>query len=265
MSKHGAGSDQRQRSRSWYDIQARILKQSITVAMSPKCSEAVELGHLIDVFQIPRLEANDGAADILLDWDDGVLFLQDKRRKGLKPLSVRFDRVRGLSKKHPFARAIGRGINSVVDATAGWGKDGFHLIHMGYNVTLIERNPFMAALLRNGLQRFCQFNSLEPAGLLVEADAIDYLTQHCAEWDCVYLDPMFPPKRKTSALAKRSLTLLRDLVGDDSDRHKLFESAMTAAKKRIVVKRPDHIAPLFPNPSETFPGKLVHYDVYLKQ
>jgi len=82
-------------------------------------------------------------------------------------------------------------------------------------------------------------------------------------FDCIYLDPMFPPKRKKSALAKKSMMVLRELLGDDEDKDQLFAAAMQAAKKRVVVKSPDYADPLGGKPDASFQGKLLRYDVYL--
>ena len=42
---------------------------------------------------------------------------------------------------------------SVVDATAGLGRDAFVLASLGCHVRMIERHPVVAALLDDGLQR----------------------------------------------------------------------------------------------------------------
>ena len=73
---------------------------------------------------------------------------------------------------------------------------------------------------------------------------------------------MFPPKRKKSALAKKEMMVLRDLLGDDADKEQLFTAAMQATAKRVVVKSPDYAEPLGGKPSESFSGKLLRYDVY---
>jgi 16S rRNA (guanine1516-N2)-methyltransferase len=75
---------------------------------------------------------------------------------------------------------------------------------------------------------------------------------------------MFPPKRKKSALAKKSIMVLRDLAGDDDDKMQLFETALKTAGKRVVVKGPDYAEPLGGKPSEIFRSKLIRYDVYFK-
>ena len=99
---------------------------------------------------------------------------------------------------------------------------------------------------------------------LLNGNAIDLLASLEVQPDCIYLDPMFPPKRKKSALAKKSMVVLRDLLGDDQDKEQLFACALMAAGKRVVVKSPDYAEPLGGKPNESFHGKLLRYDVYFK-
>lgn len=201
-------------------------------------------------------------ADLSLVMDKGVLSLRDNRERGLKPLTIDFETPEDRSKKQYLGQAVGRRTRTVVDATGGWGDDARRLCAMGYRVTVIERNPVMAALLRNAAGRAQHSGSAGGPPAIVEVDAIDHLAAHADAWDCVYLDPMFPPKRRTSTLARRPMRLLRELAGDDPDRDRLFDAAMTAAARRVVVKRPDHSEPVFGEPAQTHAGKLVCYDVY---
>jgi len=198
-------------------------------------------------------------AELCLWMEGGVLSLRDHRGRRLRPLSIDFTVPASASRKQPLGRAVGRKTRSVVDATAGWGEDARRLRAMGYALTLVERHPLMAALLGNAAGRAA---AAGPPLEVVEADAIDYLRAWPRRWDCVYLDPMFPPKRRASTLARRPLRLLRELAGADADRERLFQAATTAAARRVVVKRPDHGAPAFGAPAQTVAGKLVHYDVY---
>ena len=75
---------------------------------------------------------------------------------------------------------------------------------------------------------------------------------------------MFPPKRKKSALSKKTMTILQEVVGEDLDKTELFEAAFSATAKRVVVKSPDYAEPLGGKPTESFSSKLLRYDVYLK-
>ncbi len=171
-------------------------------------------------------------------------------------------------KNGPLAQAIGRKTHTVIDATAGWGQDCFHIFRMGYQVNCIERSKVMAELLRDGLSRLEQQPWMQQLKLkspkLLAGNAIDILKGLDFTPDCVYLDPMFPPKRKKTALAKKAMVVLRDIVGNDEDRNELFASAWQVVGRRVVVKSPEYAEPLGGKPSESFTGKLVRYDVYLK-
>lgn len=79
--------------------------------------------------------------------------------------------------------------------------------------------------------------------------------------DVVYIDPMFPPGRK--AAERKPLLMLRALVGADPDAAALLAPARRAARRRVVVKRPRHAAPLADAPpAATHHGRAVRYDVY---
>lgn len=215
---------------------------------------------------IPWRGAQDEAqADLSLVMEHGVLSVRDNRARGLKPLSIDLDAPAPSSKKQLLGRAVGRRTRTVVDATAGWGGDARRLCAMGYAVTLVERNPIMAALLDNAAARAALSGRISAPPEVVAGDAIDHLAAHPGAWDCVYLDPMFPPKRRSSTLARRPMRLLRELAGDDPDRDRLFAAAVTAATKRVVVKRPDHSLPVFGEPDDTVAGKLVCFDVYFSR
>jgi 16S rRNA (guanine1516-N2)-methyltransferase len=223
---------------------------------------------------------NAGAADFsaeeafLLSWRDGCLKLLDRQLLKAGGLTVEVDPRAGeqrswpAPKQGPLAQALGRKTRTVVDATTGWGQDALHIFRMGYELTCLERSPVMAELLADGFRRLAELDWMQRLALLppplIRGDAIAILANLDSRPDCVYLDPMFPPKRKKSALAKKSMVVLRDLLGDDQDKEQLFEAAFTAAGKRVVVKSPEYAEPLGGKPNESFQGKLLRYDVYLK-
>jgi 16S rRNA (guanine1516-N2)-methyltransferase len=171
-----------------------------------------------------------------------------------------------LSRRQPLARAIGRASRTVLDATAGLGHDAALLACMGYSVTAVERSPVVAALLQDGLNRALADERFRQAlsGRLrvIVADARAVLMAMDEPPDAVYIDPMFPPKRKASALAKKSIRLLRQVVGDDEDAGELLQKALDCCARRVVVKRPTHARPLGSKPAASIAGKLARYDVY---
>ncbi len=200
-------------------------------------------------------------ADLSVLVEEGGVWLRDNRQRGSRLLRADFETVESPSRKQPLGRAVGHRIRTVVDATAGWGDDSRRLCAMGYTVTAVERSPVLAALLEDAASR-ARDAGKRHVPRIIAGDAIEVLAASSGSWDCVYLDPMFPPKPRSSTLAKRPMRLLRELVGDDPDRHRLFEVAAVAAARRIVVKRPDHAAPVFGKPDDVMGGKLVCYDVY---
>jgi 16S rRNA (guanine1516-N2)-methyltransferase len=155
---------------------------------------------------------------------------------------------------------------AVVDATAGLGRDAFLLASLGANVTLIERAPQIHALLEDGLARASAAGgaAAEVAArmTLVLGDAKQLLPEMVAE--VVLVDPMHPP-RGNSALVKKKMRLLRDIVGSDEDALELMQAALQAASKRVVLKWPLRAAPMaeLAPPSHQIRGKTTRYDVFM--
>ena len=135
----------------------------------------------------------------------------------------------------------------VVDATAGLGRDAFVLASIGCKVRMVERHPVVAALLEDGLKRAYLDADIgewmQERMTLIHASSAQALTEITPPPDVVYLDPMYPHKAK-SALVKKEMRVFQSLVGADEDADTLLEPAMTLAKKRVVVKRPDYAEPL---------------------
>lgn len=218
---------------------------------------------------------NSSDALILFLTENGLTLL-DQRHKH-KPILVdfiqgalKYRRLHGGGRKQALGRAIGlkAGINpTVIDATAGLGKDAFILAWLGCHVLMVERYPAIAALLYDGLQRAKQDEELsefiEKRLQLVHQDAQAWLAQLTEKPDVIYLDPMYPHRQK-SALVKKEMRLFREMVGDDDDAPALLQLALTCAKKRVVVKRPKSATLLTSQqPSLQIHSENTRFDVYL--
>jgi 16S rRNA (guanine1516-N2)-methyltransferase len=223
---------------------------------------------------LTREQAESSEIAMFLDYRDGCLKLLDRQTLKKGGLLVDVDPRPGEQHSYPapkkdlLAQAVGKKTRSVVDATAGWAQDSLALFRMGYDVTCIERSLLMAALIQDGLDRLAQKDwvrkrELAPPTLLF-GNAITIFPALVEPPECIYLDPMFPAKRKQSAATRKSMSILRDILGDDLDREALFEAAIAVAGKRVVVKSPDYADPLGGKPSESYQGKLLRYDVYLR-
>ncbi len=180
----------------------------------------------------------------------------------------------GGGRNQPLARAVGLKGNaspSVIDATAGLGGDAFVLAGLGCTVRLVERSPIIAALLRDGLRRARQdpdIGRLVTERLTLElADSQTFLQRLPPEQqpEVIYLDPMYPQRRKT-ALTSKEMRLLRQVAGTDPDASELLETALACARRRVVVKRP-RLAPTLIGPPPTLHiiAPNTRFDVYLRQ
>ena len=156
---------------------------------------------------------------------------------------------------------------TIVDATAGWGRDAFVLATLGCRVHMIERSEMIATLLEDGLRRAAQDEKLGPlisAKLsLACGESRQILQQLPFEPEVIYLDPMFPHKEK-SALVKKDMRVLQEVVGPDEDADELFTIARTVATNRVVVKRPDYADFLSGlKPQTSIKTKKHRFDIYL--
>jgi 16S rRNA (guanine1516-N2)-methyltransferase len=170
----------------------------------------------------------------------------------------------------PLARAVGikSGFRpSVFDATAGMGGDAFVLASLGCTVTMGERSPVIAALLQDALDRaMADPKTARIVGdrlSLVVGDARQIMDEMVEPPYAIYMDPMYPHRRK-SALNSKEMRMLRLIAGDDDDSPSLLEHALEAAGNRVVVKRPKG-APCISNrlPTHEIVMKNSRFDVYL--
>ena len=185
---------------------------------------------------------------------------------------ARHRRVFGGGKGQQVAKAVGvQGTvrPTVLDLTAGLGADAFVLASLGCQVSMVERQWVVRALLADGLARAA-----------LDIDVGDIATSMClkkghalsvmATWEAVapqviYLDPMFPHSGK-SAQVKKEMALFRQLVGSDEDADTLLAPALALASHRVVVKRP-RIAPDLAQQKPTYrlEGKANRFDIYVNK
>ncbi|MEZ5757138.1 MAG: class I SAM-dependent methyltransferase [Emcibacteraceae bacterium] len=176
----------------------------------------------------------------------------------------------GGGRQQALPKAIGfksGHIPSVVDATAGLGRDAFLLASLGAQVTLIERNDHIHSLLQEGLKRAKneneQYAEIIGRMTLLHGDAKDLLPTLNPE--VILIDPMHPPRQK-SALVKKEMRLIRNIVGTDPDARELLEIALACARSRVVLKWPMRAESLdgIRKPSHQIVGKSTRYDVFIR-
>jgi 16S rRNA (guanine1516-N2)-methyltransferase len=212
---------------------------------------------------------------VLVDGPEG----KELRRPAERGEGLRVDVVggevgrrlrQGSGKRTPLARAVGLAKASVrlVDATAGLGVESALLAWAGAQVTAIERHPQLAALWRDALARANDAGAEVAERItFVEGDAREVLARLPEDErpDCVYLDPMFPARRKSAQVKKKMqlMQLLHGELDEDADRA-LLEVALDVARRRVVVKRPKGAPPLAGGVSHTYATGTTRFDVYLR-
>ena len=219
-------------------------------------------------------------AYVLLVGEDGLsLFPSNRRLHG--PIRVDFmlgsnnhRRRFGGGNGQAIAKAVGvsgRFLPRVLDLTAGLGGDGFVLASLGCRVSLVERHPLICSLLRDGINRAREEGESDPAIRdlmnrldLIECDSLEILSDITIDQrpDVIYLDPMFP-HRKKSAKVKKEMQAFQHIVGSDIDSDGLLERALEIARYRVVIKRPS-VAKFLGDkkPTYSLEGKSTRFDIF---
>jgi len=112
-----------------------------------------------------------------------------------------------------------------------------------------------------------EFDDIPEQGFKLSVnDALSYirLIDDDNKPDVIYLDPMYPEKKK-SASVKKNMQLLQKLLGHDLDTGEVLNAALTKATKRVVVKRPKGAAVLNASrqPTLAYESKGTRYDTYI--
>lgn len=253
-----------------------MLDHSIIIRPSQPADQEKAL-ILANKLNIPLVEQWSGTG-VMLEVTEGILTASFTSNGTKKRILIDFTskkqqyRQQHISKqKELIARAIGYSAQKqlhVVDATAGMGTDSLIMAHLNCKLTIFERNPLAHALLENAIERatFLADSSINiPSMQLIEADFCDY------DWNLigkpahvVYLDPMFP-ERKKSALVKKEMQWLQIITEDTPiNEQLLLETAFRRASNRVVVKRPIKAEYLnAQSPSHSISGKNIRFDVYM--
>jgi 16S rRNA (guanine1516-N2)-methyltransferase len=175
----------------------------------------------------------------------------------------------GGGRGQPIAKAMGLRDGktpTIIDGTAGLGRDSFLLASLGAQVTMIERSEKMHALLVDGMDRAAkeggELRDIIGRMTLLQGDAKDLLPG--LDGESILIDPMHPA-RKNSALVKLELRQVRDIVGTDEDAAELAQVALKHAGSRVVLKWPVKAAPIagIKPFSHQRLGKTTRYDVWM--
>ena len=148
----------------------------------------------------------------------------------------------------------------VLDLFAGWGMDALSLASGGAEVTSVEWLPVMVALNRDAARRVPP--ELSSRLRIVHGEALHFLDQlELSAADVIYLDPMFPERKKGALPNKRLQWLAQLSPAGTCAVDKLVELARTKAAQRVVLKRRRKDA-VYDEPTRKLIGTSVRYDIY---
>jgi hypothetical protein len=165
---------------------------------------------------------------------------------------------------HLLGRAIKEKEVLVFEMMGGFGRDGLILHHQGHKLVTTERDLFIYLGLRLAHLWAKIFYEKKWQWDLHYGDGEKWLEKNQdISFDVIYLDPMYPEKKK-SALPKKNLQLLQKLTesGGEQDVNELVTKCREYAIKKVILKRPHH-APLGSDIHYQLKSKLVRFDIFL--
>lgn len=242
----------------------KLVLATETEELVEKASVLAEKLHIELVRTLQEVE--DEEIYLLMDEEGLSLIQGGLKMKGdflqmlprLKPGKLNGEMLIKASKLKGF-----QGHPVVIDATAGMGEDSLLLAAAGHEVYLFEKDPIIAALLEDALDRALREPALSEIVKrmhLSGSDSIEAMREGKIRADLIYLDPMFPARSK-SGLIKKKFQLLQQLERPCSDEAELVNAALNARPKRIIIKRPakgPYLAGI--KPSYSIDGKAIRYD-----
>lgn len=228
---------------------------------------------------LPLLKAKNPQYELQLIFYDDRIELYDRQLN----TSIYIDFISGsVAHRHQFGGGRGQAIAkamglksgatpNILDTTAGLAGDAFVLATLGCSITLLERSNIIFLLIENAIERALlneAFSPIQQQGFkVINCDANDYIKQYLSTKtsvpDVIYIDPMYP-HRKKSSLVKKDMQILQRLHGADDNAPDLLANALLFAKKRVVVKRPLQAETLTDKkPNTCIKSKKTRYDIYI--
>ncbi|MFO7876537.1 MAG: class I SAM-dependent methyltransferase [Desulfovermiculus sp.] len=185
--------------------------------------------------------------------------LPGERGKNIRPIRSDLDQLNTSTcirspREVPLYRAVlGRKKAQgrlVLDVTGGLGQDAWLLAAAGCSLVVVEQEPVIFALLRDGVARagvsaqqivrrlrLIQAQAEDVLGQIMHRDASDIIQ---IRPHVVYMDPFFHSERKKKGASKRSMQVLRHVAREHDPKadQAVLDLALQAALDRVVVKRP---------------------------
>lgn len=212
--------------------------------------------------------------DYIFIYENEILYLKDCNLD-LPAISSNFSdgtssfRIKNIGINQDLFRAVGinKDTKTIVDTTAGLGKDSFLFSLYGTNIIMLEQNSLIYNITKDAINRAVNNKELSNFVKKIQffnCNSIDFLKNNDVKPDCVYLDPMFPKTNK-NALSKKEMQIFHNLAfyGNNEE---LFNVSMEKTKNRVVIKRKINSEYLVnKEPDFKIKGRVIRFDIYLKK
>lgn len=168
-------------------------------------------------------------------------------------------------KNELVSRAVGAKAGlKVLDATAGLCRDAFILASLGYKVTALEKNKTIFNLLQKAYVKALDHQSLSQVAENLKILNEDFLGFDASGFDVIYLDPMFPEKKKSALPGKEMQFLQKVLENEKVQDLAMLKKALENKGTRVVIKRPAKSKALMEGFVMQVTGNSIRFDVYLQ-
>jgi len=150
---------------------------------------------------------------------------------------------------------------SILDTTAGLGRDGLIFALLGQGVTMVEENKGMCIMIESALKRLPEtsyFNDAKNRITVINDDS-SKLKLNREDFDIIYLDPMFSTHNKS--MSSKELTFLKTYIDQRQDLVNIF---LKKRYKRLVVKREKNFkSDSIKKENIIYEGKSINFHVFI--
>ena len=230
------------------------------------CNEKLfinEAEYYSNKYQIPINSAPSENCYIDLNFENYLVF-NEERISNCFHKGPFLKRVKNFQREIMIKKAISFEVNKpkkILDATAGFGRDGFIFALLGQEVTMVDENKGMCIMIESALNRLpdkSYYNDAKSRVKVMYGDSTK-LKLNSEGFDIIYLDPMFSTYSKS--MSKKELTFLKTYI---DQKHDLVNIFLNQNYKRLVVKREKKYQPhAFEEASIIYKGKSINFHVFI--
>tara|TARA_B100000035_G_scaffold311598_1_gene321429 strand:- start:3668 stop:4321 length:654 start_codon:yes stop_codon:yes gene_type:complete len=167
--------------------------------------------------------------------------LIDKQKKMSLFLSLdEYKSILAENKSHPLNKIIKKSNLDILDCTGGFARDSAVIASLGNNVTLVERNPMILALLLEASKRIDdhEIKKIFENIKIRFGNCIDFIRSTNKIFDYIYFDFMFNINK--SALPSKKEQFLRKIVKNNlRDNVMIINETIERVTSKIIIK--EHI------------------------